>query len=56
MTITNALDKIKIIKNYLETEGIAYVSDLQIYNYYDMERLTSLRSWEVLDILQYLFN
>lgn len=56
MTITNALDKIKLIQNYLETESIAYVSDLQIYNYYEMERLTSLHSWEVLDILLYLFS
>jgi hypothetical protein len=56
MTIANAIDNIKLIKNYLQTESIAYVSDLQIYNYYEMERLTGLRSWEVLDILLYLFN
>lgn len=56
MTITNALDKIKLITNYLETESIAYVDDLEIYNFYEMERLTSLKSYEVLEILQYLFN
>jgi hypothetical protein len=56
MTITDALDKIKLIQKYLETESIAYVSDLQIHNYYEMERLTNLRSWEVLDILLYLFS
>jgi hypothetical protein len=56
MTITNALDNIKLITNYLETESIAFIDDLEIYNYYEMERLTGLKSYQVLEILEYLLS
>lgn len=56
MTITSALDNIKLIKNYLENESIAYISDIQTYNYHEMEKLSNLRIWEILEILEYLFT
>lgn len=56
MTITNALDKIKLIQNYLETESIAYLSDIQIFQYHEMERLSQLRIVDLLEILEYLFS